>query len=90
MSFYVDPLRAYGSGEARCTRGETCHLATDGPIEALHAFAQQIGVPRFAFHGHARHLHYDLRADGRARAVAAGAIEVSSKELVRRCFLSDR
>ncbi len=90
MSFYVDPLRAYGSGEARCSRGETCHLATDGSIEELHAFALQIGIPRFAFHGHARHLHYDLRADGRARAVAAGAIEVSSKELVRRCFLSAR
>lgn len=86
MTFYVDPLRIYRPGE-RCQRGETCHLATDGPVEALHAFAASIGVPRIAFHAGARHPHYDLREGGRARAVAAGAVEVTSKELVRRCFL---
>jgi hypothetical protein len=83
LAIYVDSLRRHREAWA----GETCHLATDGPIDELHAFAHSIGVPRIAFHGWARWPHYDLRAPHRARAVAAGAIEVTSKELVRRCFL---
>lgn len=39
-----------------------------------------------AFHRAPNHPHYDLRAHHRALAVAAGAIEVSSKDLVRNCF----
>jgi hypothetical protein len=81
---FVDALRVH---DPRRACGEpTCHLATDGPIDELHRFAQSIGVPRMAFHARAKHPHYDLRAHHRALAVAAGAVEVTSKDLVRRCF----
>ena len=80
---YVDALRLH---RKFLRTGEWCHLATDGPIDELHAFARNIGVPRVAFHDHPRHPHYDLGPARRADAVAAGAIEVGSKELVRRCF----
>lgn len=83
MAVFVDPLRLYR--EDRCAK--TCHLATDGELDELHAFASAIGVPRIAFHARARFPHYDLRERHRALAVAHGAIEVSSKDLVRRCFL---
>jgi len=66
---------------------ESCHLATDEGTAALHAFARALGVGRFAFHPHPHHPHYDLDADARAAAIAMGAVEVSSKELVKRCFL---
>jgi hypothetical protein len=85
LAVYVDPLRVYR--EDRGCGVPTSHLATDGPLEELHAFAASIGLPRMAFHGRAKHPHYDVRAEHRARAVAAGAIEVTSKELVRTCFL---
>ena len=45
------------------------------------ALVQKIGEHR------AKHPHYDLREAHRSKAVAAGAIEVTSKELVRKCFL---
>lgn len=88
MSIYVDTLRVYR--EDKGCGIPTSHLATDGPIEELHDFARSIGLPRMAFHGRAKHPHYDVRAADRARAIAAGAIEVTSKELVRRCFLGKR
>ena len=58
----------------------------DGELDELHAFAASIGVPRMAFHAAPKHPHYDLRERHRDAAVAAGAIEVSSKDLVRKCF----
>ena len=70
--------------------GFWCHLATDGPLRELHDFAASIGVPPRAFHAHPAHPHYDLDAERRAAAVAAGAIEVGSKELVKRCFRRTR
>lgn len=84
-SFYVDALRFHRRAGS-CRSGEWCHLATDGAIEELHAFAATIGVPRMAFHFHPAHPHYDLTPSKRAVAVAAGAREVTSKELVRACF----
>ncbi len=87
---YVDPARSYPyRGCASATR-EYCHLATDGDLDELHAFAERIGVPRVAFHAGARHPHYDLTPNRRTLAVEHGAVEVSSKELVRRCFLQRR
>ncbi len=88
--FYVDPIRDWrpeGWSAPKWIPRETCHLATDGTLDDLHAFAESIAVPRFAFHAGATRPHYDLRDDGRERAVLAGALEVTSKALVRRCFL---
>lgn len=86
---YVDALRTYRTTPrlvARMVGERWCHLATDGALDELHAFADAMGIPRVAFHAHPRHPHYDLTPDRRAQAVAMGAREVSSKELVRRCF----
>ncbi|MCI0686169.1 MAG: DUF4031 domain-containing protein [Sporichthyaceae bacterium] len=62
-------------------RGRTwCHLASDSSFEELHAFAAAFGLPPGAFDGD----HYDLPAERRPAAIAAGAQPVSSAELVRR------
>lgn len=57
-----------------------CHMVSDSSLEELHAFAEALEVPRRGFHGD----HYDLPAHVRERAIALGAVEVSSRELVRR------
>lgn len=77
MTIYVDTIRHYPSGL-------WCHMATDGSIEELQHFAQRIGLSRSRLQHHRLVPHYDLRPIGRERAVALGAIEVPSKELLRR------
>jgi hypothetical protein len=57
-----------------------CHLVSDESLVELHAFAAQLGLPRRAFQGD----HYDLHEDLRRDAVAIGASEVPSRELVVR------
>lgn len=54
------------------------HLASDVSFEELHAFAAELGVPSRGFDGD----HYDLPAERYADAVAAGAVPVSSREIV--------
>lgn len=62
-------------------RGELwAHLARDVSYAELHDFAGRIGVPRLAFQGD----HYDLPVRLRDQAVAAGAVEVTGRELVGR------
>ena len=85
----IDPIREYPNGP----RGWKfwCHMATDdispeGFLQ-LHSLAGRLGIPRRGFQNHPRHPHYDLPPDLRALAVAWGAVEVSSKELVRRCTI---
>lgn len=56
------------------------HLCSDRSLEELHAFAAGLGVRRIAFQGD----HYDIDAEQRAGAVAAGAVPVDARELVRR------
>ena len=56
------------------------HLVSDTSFDELHAFAEQIGIPRRAFQGD----HYDVPTDYRDRAIALGAEAVTSRELVRR------
>ena len=78
MAVYVDPAIF------RKPRGWKlyCHLAADS-LEELHAFARSLGIGRHFFHASAKHLHYDLAEERRADAIAAGALEVSSRELAR-------
>ena len=57
-----------------------CHLVSDSSYEELHAFARSLGIPERGFDRD----HYDVPSDRRAYVVAAGAVEVSSKELLRR------
>jgi hypothetical protein len=56
------------------------HLVSDESYEELHELAGRLGIPRRAFQGD----HYDVPADYRDRAIALGAVPVSSRELVRR------
>lgn len=56
------------------------HLVSDESLEELHAFAAALGVDRRLFEGD----HYDITAWWRERAIAAGAVPVDSRELIRR------
>jgi hypothetical protein len=55
------------------------HLISDASFDELHAFADELGVPRRAF----ERDHYDIPSHRYADVVAAGAVEVSSREVVR-------
>lgn len=56
------------------------HLVSDRDYDELHAFAEQLGIPRRAFQGD----HYDVPADYREQAIALGAEAVDARVLVRR------
>ena len=72
MSVYVDNFRApYG-------RMIICHMLADTEAE-LHAMADAIGVARRWFQGD----HYDICLAKRAKAIALGAVEVTTREIVR-------
>ena len=57
-----------------------CHLVSDESLTELHTFAEGLGIPRRGFQGD----HYDIPEDHRDEVVAAGAVQVESRELVRR------
>lgn len=74
MTLYIDPPTWPGHGRM------WSHLISDVSFEELHAFAASIGAPPRGFDGD----HYDIPSDRYADAVAAGAVEVGSKELLSR------
>lgn len=61
-----------------------CHMAAD-TVEELHEFARKIDLKRCWFQGGKRYWHYDITEARRARAIAAGALPVSSRELLAAC-----
>ncbi len=73
MTIYIDPPAWPGHGRM------WSHLISDVSYEELHTFAERLGVPRRAF----ERDHYDVPAQRYADAVDAGAVEVSSREVVR-------
>lgn len=72
MSVYVDDMRA------RVGRMIMCHMIADSEAE-LHGMADRIGVARRWYQGD----HYDICLASRAKAIAAGAIEITRREAVR-------
>jgi muramoyltetrapeptide carboxypeptidase len=56
------------------------HLVSDESFEELHGFAARLGIPPRAFDGD----HYDIPAERYDDVVAAGAVPVSSRELLER------
>ena len=78
MAILVDELREYPDASLPFTRW--CHMATDGSFEELHEFAGRLGLRRAWF----QRDHYDLPAHGRAAAVALGAEDVPTSELLLR------
>jgi hypothetical protein len=78
MTVLVDPLREYPDAGLRWTHW--CHMVSDVDFAELHAFAARLGIPRRGFQGD----HYDLPPHVRERALALGAVEVGTGELVLR------
>jgi predicted kinase len=78
MAILVDELREYP--DVRLPFTTWCHMTTDGDFEELHAFAARLGLRRAWF----QRDHYDLPPHGRAAAVAHGAEEVGTGELLLR------
>jgi len=56
------------------------HLASDSSYEELHAFARKLGIPDRGFDRD----HYDVPEDWYDEALAAGAVPVTSRELIIR------
>lgn len=56
------------------------HLVSDSSLEELHEFATRVGVPRKLFDED----HYDVPVERYDEVVAAGATEVSGRDLIRR------
>ncbi|MFI8349974.1 DUF4031 domain-containing protein [Streptomyces sp. NPDC085596] len=73
MTIYIDPPTWPGHGRL------WSHLVSDVSYAELHLFAAALGVPPRAF----ERDHYDIPAHRYADAVAAGAVEVRSREVVR-------
>ncbi len=53
---------------------------SDSSYDELHAFADRAEIPRRGFQGD----HYDIPEEYRAGLIEAGAVEVESRELLRR------
>ena len=81
---YVDELKANGPWRY----GLSCHMfpeITDiekGDLSEFHKFAQSIGLKREWFQK-GSWPHYDLNKTIRAKAVKAGAIEITSRDMAR-------
>jgi hypothetical protein len=71
---FIDPPSWPGHGRL------WSHLISDSSYEELHAFARAVGIPARGF----ERDHYDVPAQMYEQVVAAGAVEVSSREVVRR------
>lgn len=56
------------------------HLVSESSIAELHEFAEGVGLPRRLFDED----HYDVPVERYEDVVAAGAVEVSGGELIRR------
>lgn len=70
----IDPPNAAGHGRL------WSHLASDASYEELHAFAAGVGIPARGFDRD----HYDVPSEWYDEVVAAGAVPVTSRELVAR------
>ena len=80
MSVYVDDGRhCYG-------RMTMCHMIADSSKE-LHAMAERIGLAHKWIQKPGTYQeHYDVCLSTRKKAVAAGAIEITEKDMARKCI----
>lgn len=77
----IDPVSIVVDDAIWPWRGDRwAHLVSDRDVAELHEFAHRLGLRRMSFQGD----HYDVNVGQRARAVAAGAVEVPARELLRR------
>lgn len=78
MAVYLDPPLWPARGT------HFSHLISDSSLEELHAFARAAGIPERAFDGD----HYDVAEARLGALVAAGAIPVEGRVLVRKLIES--
>ena len=78
MTVYIDPSTWPGRGRL------WSHLVSDSSYDELHAFARELGIPERGFDRD----HYDVPEERYDEIVAAGAVPVSSRELVERLHQS--
>lgn len=69
--------RVFGNGKS------SCHMTVDGPLVALHALAERIGMKRAWFQDHPLMRHYDLTPARRVVALREGAVFVPAMEQAR-------
>ncbi len=74
MTLLIDPPNSPGHGRL------WSHLVSDESYDELHRFAGGLGIPRRGFDRD----HYDIPAERYDDVVAAGAVPVSSRDLIRR------
>ena len=74
MTLLIDPPNSPGHGRL------WSHLASDTSYAELHRFAQSLGIPQRGFDRD----HYDIPAERYDSVVAAGAVPISSRELIAR------
>lgn len=81
MTIYVDEIRHYGS------KGQWCHMWTDGTDAELDTFAARLGLKLSWSHTSqglvGRFYHYDLRPSLRVMAVKWGATEIALSEWIK-------
>ena len=78
----VDSLRWYEARGRPDRRGRErwAHLVSDESLEEMHEFAERLGLRRSWSQGD----HYDVRPRQHARALADGAVLVTTRELAMR------
>ena len=77
MAIYVDSRSWVWQGQ------QWGHLIGDSLAE-LHGFAATLGLQPVWFQGSAKFPHYDLTLKMRANAVAAGAIQLTSRNFIEK------
>lgn len=78
MTVLIDPPVWPGHGTV------WSHLVSDSSLDELHALADEIGLPAHLFDED----HYDVPVRLYDVAVAAGAVEVAGRDLIRRLLAS--
>ncbi len=84
---YVDEIREYATP---LPYKQWCHMATDGDIETLHAMATQLGLKQEWFQDKAKYPHYDLTPSKREQAIRLGAVPVTGRVLLEKCWPARR
>ena len=80
MSKYVDELKIRG----KWRYGESCHLTADTVEELMEFAVNQLGMRAEWFQNKPDLPHFDLNAKRRARAVKLGAIQTTTRAMLKR------
>ncbi len=81
MAVYVDQLRYFRKWRY-ANFHDGCHMFAH-TIEELHEFAESFGLMRSWFQD-TKHPHYDLTSGKRRMAIEHGAIEITTREYLKK------